>query len=134
MSIDYYERLRRDIDEGHPVDAAVERQLKQTRAMRKLLRLQTKVMRALGDQRVLFIQASDLVNNMHYDRETAYFNEGYRHGLADGLSRAAHWRLSGEGKAIARDLRRRLIQKRIPPLEALRAVIDALWSTTADSS
>jgi hypothetical protein len=100
-------------DENHPVDLEVARRVRDRLARKKLARLEREVMgRIQGDKQpviqiVLEIEA--LRNAISTDREEAFFNIGYEHGLADSLARARRGsiRLSNEVQQFVTETRER---------------------------
>jgi len=72
-------------DEDHPIDLAVERRLDRL-APEKLARLEREVMGSI--ERTLVLELEALRSDIRNDRDEAFFNVGYEHGLSDGLARA----------------------------------------------
>ena len=116
-------------DEEHPVDLVVARRVRDRLARKKLARLERKVRgRIEGDkQPVLEIEA--LRNAISTDREEAFFNVGYEHGLADSLARARRGsiRLSNEVQQFVTETRERMVQLEAPWQAAL-GLLECLWA------
>jgi hypothetical protein len=116
-------------DEEHPVDLAVERRLDR-RAPEELARREREVMASLDKTLVLELESrrSDIRN----DREEAFFNVGYEHGIADGLARARRGslRLSKEVQQFVAETRERMVQLEAPGQAAL-GLLECLWAALA---
>ena len=117
----YRQMLHLRGDENHPVDLVVARRVRDRLARKKLARLAREVMgRVEGDkQPVLELEA--LRNAISTDREEAFFNVGYEHGLADSLARARHGsiRLSNQVQQFVTETRERMVQLEAPWQAAL---------------
>ena len=113
-------------DEDHPIDLVVERRLDRL-APKKLARREREVMGSIDKTLVLELEAlrSDISN----DREEAFFNVGYEHGLADGLARARRGsiRLSKEVQQFVTETRERMVQLEAPE-QATLGLLECLWA------
>jgi hypothetical protein len=116
-------------DENHPVDLVVARRVRDRLARKKLARLEREVRgRSEGDkQPVLELEA--LRNAISTDREEAFFNVGYEHGLADSLAHARRGsiRLSNEVQQFVTETRERMVQLEAPWQAAL-GLLECLWA------
>ena len=115
-------------DEDHPIDLMVERRLRDGLAREKLARLQREVMGRIGDtEPVLELEA--LRAEISADRDEAFFNVGYEHGLADALARARRGsiHLSNEVKQFVAETRERMVQLEAPSQAAL-GLLECLWA------
>jgi len=128
----YRQMLHPRGDENHPIDLVVARRVRDRLAPKKLARLERQVMgRIQGDkQPVLELEA--LRNAISADRDEAFFNVGYEHGLADALARARRgsFRLSNEVKQFATETRERMVQLEAPWQAAL-GLLECLWALAA---
>jgi len=113
-------------DEDHPIDLVVERRLDRL-APKKLARREREVMGSIDKTLVLELEAlrSDISN----DREEAFFNVGYEHGLADGLAHARRGsiRLSKEVQQFVTETRERMVQLEAP-WQAMLGLLECLWA------
>jgi len=117
-------------DEDHPIDLVVERRLDRL-APKKLAHLQREVMGRIGDtEPVLELEA--LRSEISADRDEAFFNAGYEHGLADALARARRGSipLSNEVQQFAAETRERMVQLEAPSQAAL-GLLECLWALMA---
>jgi len=75
-----------DVDDAevHPVDQEVERRLPQRELRARIRRAEAQMSAALGDQVGLWLELEELLNQRRIEREEAYYNIGYEHGLAAG--------------------------------------------------
>ena len=125
----YRQMLHPRGDENHPIDLEVARRVRHRLALTKLARLEREVMgRIQGDkQPVIDIEA--LRNAISADREEAFFNVGYEHGLADALARARRGsiRLSNEVQQFVTETRERMVQLEAPWQVAL-GLLECLWA------
>ena len=122
----YREMLHLRGDENHPIDLVVERRLDRL-ASQKLARLEREVMGSIDKTLVLELEA--LRNAISADREEAFFNVGYEHGLADSLARARRGsiRLSKEVQQFVTETRERMVQLEAPCQAAL-GLLECLWA------
>ena len=124
----YRQMLHLRGDENHPVDLVVARRVRDRLARKKLARLEREIGRKLEDtQPVLELEA--LRNAISTDREEAFFNVGYEHGLADSLARARRGsiRLSNEVQQFVTETRERMVQLEAPE-QATLGLIECLWA------
>ncbi len=113
-------------DEDHPIDLVVERRLDRL-APKKLARREREVMGSLD--KTLVLELESLRSDIRNDREEAFFNVGYEHGLADGLARAGRGsiRLSKEVQQFVAETRERMVQLEAPD-QATLGLIECLWA------
>jgi hypothetical protein len=113
-------------DEDHPIDLVVERRLDRL-APKKLARREREVMSSIDKALVLELEA--LRSDIRNDREEAFFNVGYEHGVADGLARARRGsiRLSKEVQQFVTETRERMVQLEAPEQAAL-GLLECLWT------
>ncbi len=121
------------------MDAAVDRIVQHKASRRKIMGLQDQVLATLrthakGTKALLALE--ELRNEMADEREQAYFNLGYAHGVADRHARERRRRvtLSEEAKHLAVEIRERLVQAKIPAWQALLCLLECAWSLAATES
>src|SRR5689334_5043210 len=101
----YFKQVARTEKDEHPIYLAVCRRRPQLAAQeRRLTRLQQEVWGQLGSKTKAFKDLYDLRSDISGEREEAYFDVGYEHGLAEGIARARTAALSKRGRQLARDL------------------------------
>jgi len=115
-------------DEDHPIDLVVERRLDRL-ASEKLARLAREVMGRIEGDKQPVLELEALRNAISTDREEAFFNIGYEHGLADSLARARRGsiRLSNEVQQFVTETRERMVQLEAPWQAAL-GLLECLWA------
>ena len=122
--------------EVHPVDAVVERRLHHG-ALRRRIRVATEqLLRALGEERHLWLRLEELLGDCRVDREAAFFDIGYEHGriagrtegLAEGKPRTAP-----AYRALVLRTREAAVNAGLPPTHAAAALIEATWSLVLDA-
>jgi hypothetical protein len=118
--------MEHPIEEGHPIDNAVARRVRHVAQRKQLLRLQDRVLARLGEERKPFLELEELRGCVSAEREEAYFNLGYEHGLAD--ERARDRRGAESALAVATELRERIIQAQLSPREAALGLLECLWA------
>lgn len=122
----YFRRVEKQPeDDDHPIDVAVKRRVHHETAHKQLVRLQKEVEIQLRDRKP-FIDLETLRNNLEIDKQEAYFNVGYEHGLAEGIARANPFTCSEKGKQLARDVRALAVQAQLDPGEVLSALLECL--------
>jgi len=116
-------------DEDHPIDLVVERRLDRL-APKKLARREREVMGSIDKMLVLELEA--LHSEISADRDEAFFNVGYEHGLADALARAHRGSipLSKEVQQFVTETRERMVQLEAPWQAAL-GLLECLWALAA---
>ena len=79
--------------------------------------------------KTLVLELEALRSDISNDREEAFFNVGYEHGLADGLARARRGsiRLSKEVQQFVTETRERMVQLKAPE-QATLGLIECLWA------
>ncbi|MFP2958477.1 hypothetical protein [Corallococcus exercitus] len=125
----YYCQMKRPGEDGHPVDIAVQQRLPQDAEHKRLLELQEQVRAQLGKNTKAFLELETLRTDISLDREEAYFNLGYEHGLAEAQARARRETLvySEAAEALAMDVREKLVQAQLPFEDALMVFLECLW-------
>jgi len=118
-------------EEGHPIDSAVARRVRHVAQRKQLLRLQDRVLARLGDDRKPFLDLEELRGCVSAEREEAYFNLGYEHGLAD--ERARDRRGTEKALAAATEIRERIVQAQLAPQQAALSLLECLWAVLADA-
>jgi hypothetical protein len=113
-------------EEGHPIDNAVAQRVRHVAARKQLLRLQDRILARLEDDRKPFLDLEELRGCVSAEREEAYFNLGYEHGLADERARGRR----GQEKtlALATEIRERVVQAPLPPRQAVLGLLECLWA------
>jgi hypothetical protein len=116
--------------EEHPVDEAVARRLRHG-ALRKQIRSATEqIIDALGERRHLWLALEPLLGAYRADREEAYFNIGYEHGLVAGRADAlaASLRRRGRHRALAARLSRLAVNAAgLRGPGAVAALLEVAW-------
>jgi hypothetical protein len=128
----YRQMLHPRGDENHPIDLVVARRLRDGLARKKLARLEREVMGRTKSDKKSVLELEALRNAITVDRDEAFFNVGYEHGLADALARARRGsiRLSKEVKQFATETRERMVQLEAPWQAAL-GLLECLWALAA---
>lgn len=116
-------------EEGHPIDNAVAQRVRHVAARKQLLRLQDRILARLGDDRKPFLDLEELRGCVSAEREEAYFNLGYEQGLA--AERARDRRGQEKEKALATEIRERVVQAQLPPRQAVLGLLECLWALVA---
>src|SRR5262249_27644505 len=113
-------------DEDHPIDLMVAPRLDEL-APKKLARMQHEVMGQIGNTEPA-LELEALRAEISADRDEAFFNVGYEHGLADGLARARRGSipLSSEVRQFAAETRERIVQLESPSQASL-GLLECLW-------
>lgn len=129
----------RESEEGHPIDAAVDRVVQHQAARRMLVNFHDQVRAALKNNEKgtkAFLALEELRHEMADEREQAYFNLGYEHGVADkhARERRSGVTLSEEAKQLAVEMRERLVLKKLPSWQALLCLLECAWSVAATES
>jgi hypothetical protein len=122
----YFHQMERPREDVHIIDIAVRRRVHQRAAERRLVRLQERVRKQLGDDVDAFVELGSLQNDTRLEREAAYFDLGYEHGLAEGLARARKAARSELVRQLARDVRERTVQAQLPRGQAALALLECL--------
>jgi hypothetical protein len=117
----YRQMLHLRGDENHPVDLVVARRVRDRLARKKLARLEREVRGRIEGDKQPVLELEALRNAISTDREEAFFNVGYEHGLADSLARARRGsiRLSNEVQQFVTETRERMVQLDAPWQAAL---------------
>ena len=125
----YRQMLHPRGDENHPIDLEVARRVRDRLALKKLARLERKVMGRIQGDKQPVIEIEALRNAISADREEAFFNVGYEHGLADSLARARRGSilLSNEVQQFVTETRERMVQLEAPWQAAL-GLLECLWA------
>ena len=127
------------LDEGHgihPADAVVERRLGHTALRRQIRAATERLLRALGEDRHLWLRLEELLGDCRADREAAFFNIGYEHGrvagrtegLAEGRPRA-----TPAYRALALRAREAAVNAGLPHVQAAAALLEAGWALVLDT-
>lgn len=129
-STSHYARVRRVPLDDAALDVAIEKRLDHGTARRKIERLHRRLITALGEKARAFLDLNSLMEDMHVEREEAYFNAGYEHGRAEGTAaaRRGKTRLSLEAKELATELRERIVQAGLPPRQATLSLLECMWA------
>ena len=98
-------------------------------ARKKLARLEREVRGRIEGDKQPVLELEALRNAISTDREEAFFNVGYEHGLADSLARAHRGsiRLSNEVQQFVTETRERMVQLEAPWQAAL-GLLECLWA------
>lgn len=123
----FYDDLDSDCEE-HPVDKLVEKRLGKHTGRRKLAKLSTAIVRALGlESKQLWFDYEQAMGDLYSAREEAYFDVGVEHGLA-----AAHVNELAEQRRLVKDLAQRLLREAMASglqrEDAAAAATLATWS------
>ena len=125
----YRQMLHLRGDENHPVDLVVARRVRDRLAPKKLARLEREVRGRIQGDKQPILELEALRNAISTDREEAFFNVGYEHGLADSLAcaRRGSIRLSKEVQQLVTETRERMVQLEAPWQAAL-GLLECLWA------
>lgn len=119
-------------EEEHPVDVAVTRRLQNEAQRHEIWRATKELMEALGERRELWLRLEVLLNDYKAEREEAYFNIGYEHGLAAGraeiLRGSAGEALVPDGLAFADRIRDLAVQANLPVGSTVAALLETAWA------
>lgn len=129
----HFQRMEHDAEEGHPIDLVVEKRVQHRAARKRLIDLQNKILERLGDNKKPFFALEELRMHVSAEREEAYFDVGYEHGLADALAteRRGRARLSAKAGQLATEFRERIVQSQVPTRDALLALLECVWAVAA---
>lgn len=129
----HFQRMEHEAEEGHPIDLVVEKRVQHRAARKRLIDLQNKILQRLGDDKKPFFALEELRMHVSAEREEAYFDVGYEHGLADALAteRRGRARLSAEAGQLATEFRERIVQSQVPTRDALLALLECVWAVAA---
>jgi hypothetical protein len=122
----YFHRMERQGDDAHPIDLAVRRRVPQTAAQKRLVQLQARVRELLGNDADTFGELEMLLIDIRMEREQAYFDLGYEHGLAAGAVRQRRAARDSEARQLARDVRERVVQAQLPLGRAALGLLECL--------
>ena len=117
--------------ELHPVDAVVEQRLGHTALRRQIHAATERLLRALGEERHLWLRLEELLGDCRVDREATYFDIGYDHGrvagrtegLAKGKSRTAP-----AYRALVVRAREAAVNAGLRREHAAAALVEAAWA------
>ena len=125
----YRQMLHLRGDENHPVDRVVARRVRDRLALKQLARLEREVRGRIEGDKQPGLELEALRNAISTDREEAFFNVGYEHGLADSLARARRGsiRLPNEVQQFVTETRERMVQLEAPCQAAL-GLLECLWA------
>ena len=117
----FYREANPTDSEEHPIDEEIERRLRHAALRKRIHVAQGHVVAALGEQRHLYLQLEQLLGDHAIDREEAFFNIGYEHGLVAGRAEALAASIRRPGsrhRALATDLARLAVAAGRPPASA----------------
>lgn len=125
--------MEHDAEEDHPLDLVVENRVEHRAARKQLTHLANKIRERLGEDKKPLFDLEQLLMHVSAEREEAYFNVGYEHGLADALAtaRRGRVRLSAEAAKLATEFRERIVQTRLPARDAVLGLLECLWTIVA---
>ena len=133
MAHSYFKELARGDEPEHPVDIALERRLPQTRLVRRIRSLGSRLLTSLGERRSLWLTLESLLGEYHANRGETYFDLGYEHGAAAARAEAkGRGVLSKAGRALAAQLRNLVVQSELPARERLLVLLDTAWALARD--
>jgi hypothetical protein len=116
--------------EEYPVDEAVALRLRHGALRKRIRRATEQLVEALGERRDLWLELEPLLGAYRADREEAYFDIGYEHGLVAGRADAlaASLRRRAGHRALATKMARLAVNA--PGLRgpgALAALLEVAW-------
>jgi hypothetical protein len=120
----YFHQMERPGEDAHVIDIAVRQRLPQRAAQERLKRLQARVREQLGKDLENLVALENQYGDIRTEREAAYFDVGYEHGLAEGLSRARSAAGSKLARDLVRDVRERAVQAQLAPGRAALALLE----------
>jgi hypothetical protein len=123
------DRVHHEESEAHAVDDAIDRRLP-LRSLRN--RIRRAIEAALGSRRGLWLKLEEPLNELHSEREDAYFDLGYEHGFAAGRSDAR--KRAPAARELAARLRDRAIQQGARREDSLAALIRAALALAVGSA
>lgn len=115
----------------HPVDAPIDRRLPQRALQGRGKRAAQRLEAALGTRLDLWLKLEEPLNELHSNREGAYFGLGFEHGFAAGRADARN-RTPRECE-LAERLRDLAIQHGVRGEDALAALLEAALSLAVRS-
>jgi hypothetical protein len=124
-----YREAEESGSEEHPIDEAVARRLRHGGLRKRIRRATDRLVHALGDQRDAWLDLEALLGNYRIDREEAFFEIGYEHGLVAGRAEAlaALRRRGGPHRALATSLARLAVNAGLHPSGAVAALLEVAW-------
>jgi hypothetical protein len=127
----HYREARPRGSEEHPIDEVVERRIRHARLRAGIRAAQGQVVRALGEQRALYLRLDEMLNRQNADREEAYFNEGFEQGLMRGRAEAlAGAKGDRDARAIRAELIRVVTHRGARASAGIRALLEVAWGMT----
>lgn len=84
----HYARIENVQGEEHSVDSIIARRLPQKKLRCRINKATENLLKILGNQKTLWLQLEELLNEYCAHREHAYFDLGYEHGLTAGRAEA----------------------------------------------
>jgi hypothetical protein len=131
----YFQRMERPGKDDHPIYLAVHRRMPQETAReRRLARLEGRVRAQLGEETEAFLALETLRADISSEREEAYFNVGYEHGLAEGVARARRAAHAKRARQLAREVRERIAQAQLPQGQAVLVLVECLYAALLSGS
>jgi hypothetical protein len=125
-----YREAEESGSEEHPIDEAVARRLRHRGLRKRIRRATDRLVQALGDQRDAWLDLEPLLGNYRIDREEAFFEIGYEHGLVAGRAEAlaaSLRRRSGPQRALAIRLAQLAVNAGLRPPGAVAALLEVAW-------
>ncbi len=98
-NVSHYARVEHVQGEEHSVDSIISRRLPQKKLRCRINKATENLLKILGNQKTLWLQLEELLNEHCAHREQAYFDLGYEHGLIAGRAEA----LRAIGKTCVRN-------------------------------
>lgn len=121
----------------HPVDAVVERRLHHDDLRRQIRAATERLLRALGEERHLWLRLEELLGDCRIDREAAFFDIGYDHGRVagrtEGLAKGRP-RATPAYQAVVLRAREAAMNADLHHTHAAAALIEATWSLVLDQN
>lgn len=125
----YYDEIQRVAEDRHPVDLAVDKCLRDSVARVKIVRLQERVVAALGPECHTYMELESLMNDSQREREKCFFDLGYEHGAVEKQAelKLNVTKLSAQAEAFGKELRGRIINTNVPATEAILVLLECVW-------
>jgi hypothetical protein len=129
----YYRAAEQHGREEHPIDEAVARRLRHGALRQRTRRATDELVEALGEKRHQWLALETLLGDYRIDREEAFFNIGYEHGLVAGRAEAlaaSLRRRSGQHRALATRLAQLAVNAGLRPPGPVAALLEVAWGLT----
>lgn len=126
-----YRTLHRDLSAEHPIHAVLESLRPQRRLRRRIQQASQRLLDALGDRRLLWLELEERLAEYRDLREQAHFDAGFAHGFAAGRAEAVRSVLGGgmDGDCLAQRAREcAMLEETLSPRQRALALLQAAWA------